>query len=335
MPSSLQLSSLGEHGYNAHGGAGPPPDSHEHPQVQQSGPYNISQGRPSMDLSNIRNSQLSALSGEPSVEVLTGVPVIPNHVSACETNPGKPMWSAVSTSSVGAPVPELKPAFSGFGQPRPKAQTSKGGHTGFSRRALTPVEASDKKQESVELKEPADDLDDDDDDDDPNIPKDFDPANPPKHLSKDEIRRLRRMISNRESARRSRRRKLEHVQCLDSQISQLQAENHNLLDRLSSMEQRAREAMYENCQLKEEVDALKLQLRACTGKMNRSASLQRVASQEHLAKRRGGIMREPMLPDEAVENCRQESAGCGLFRSLGSYENIVQLQFSSPGVTGS
>ncbi|KAK3285489.1 hypothetical protein CYMTET_6910 [Cymbomonas tetramitiformis] len=143
------------------------------------------------------------------------------------------------------------------------------------------------------------------------------------------------MISNRESARRSRRRKLEHVQCLDSQISQLQAENHNLLDRLSSMEQRAREAMYENCQLKEEVDALKLQLRACTGKMNRSASLQRVASQEHLAKRRGGIMREPMLPDEAVENCRQESAGCGLFRSLGSYENIVQLQFSSPGVTGS
>jgi hypothetical protein len=41
----------------------------------------------------------------------------------------------------------------------------------------------------------------------------------PKSLSKEEMRRVRRMISNRESARRSRRRKLEHVQCLDGQVS--------------------------------------------------------------------------------------------------------------------
>lgn len=40
----------------------------------------------------------------------------------------------------------------------------------------------------------------------------------PKSLSKEEMRRVRRMISNRESARRSRRRKLEHVQCLDGQV---------------------------------------------------------------------------------------------------------------------
>jgi hypothetical protein len=51
------------------------------------------------------------------------------------------------------------------------------------------------------------------------------------------------------------------------------------------MEQRCREAMMDNGMLKEEVEGYKMQLRAQGGKMNRSTSLNRVASQEHLAKR--------------------------------------------------
>jgi len=100
----------------------------------------------------------------------------------------------------------------------------------------------------------------------------------PKSLSKEEMRRVRRMISNRESARRSRRRKLEHVQCLDGQIQALQNENSTLLGRLQTAEHRCHETLLENAHLKEELEALKAQ----------SASvkpLTRVMSQEQVAKR--------------------------------------------------
>ena len=80
-------------------------------------------------------------------------------------------------------------------------------------------------------------------------------------LTKEELRRVRRMISNRESARRSRRRKLEHVQCLDGQISALQAENQALIARLQAMEQRCRDAMLENTTLKDDVENFKMQIR--------------------------------------------------------------------------
>lgn len=102
----------------------------------------------------------------------------------------------------------------------------------------------------------------------------------PKSLSKEEMRRVRRMISNRESARRSRRRKLEHVQCLDGQIQALQNENSSLLGRLQTAEQRCHETMLENAQLKEELESLKAQSIVQSIK-----PLTRVLSQEQLAKR--------------------------------------------------
>lgn len=122
----------------------------------------------------------------------------------------------------------------------------------------------------------------------------------PKTLTKEELRRVRRMISNRESARRSRRHKLEHVQCLDSQIAALQTENQQLMARLQAMELRCRSTMQENAALKSDVEAFKTQLRLVnvTGsKLNRSASMQRVASQEHLAKRSCGAGQQgPYMP---------------------------------------
>lgn len=162
-------------------------------------------------------------------------------------------------------------------------------------------------------------------------------TDPDKQMNKEELRRLRRMISNRESARRSRRRKLEHVNCLDNQISQLKNENSALLERLAGMEQRCRDAMMDNSMLREEVDALQLQLRNVSGgKMHRSSSLQRIASQEHLAKRGRGVpgdfsghhyFQNPSPP------CRQQfDPNLGMmFRSMNSFENMMQLQYPAGG----
>jgi hypothetical protein len=128
---------------------------------------------------------------------------------------------------------------------------------------------------------------DDDSDDDPAATQRamdaelLDENGKPKSLSKEEMRRVRRMISNRESARRSRRRKLEHVQCLDGQIQAMARENHALLSRLQASEQRAHDAGVDNTRLKEELESLKAQL--CNNVINKP--LTRVTSQEHLAKR--------------------------------------------------
>ena len=80
----------------------------------------------------------------------------------------------------------------------------------------------------------------------------------------DEVRRQRRMLSNRESARRSRRRKLEQVAVLDQQINGHKAENAALVERLREMEQRAESVIRENAGLKAEVERLTAALRgAC------------------------------------------------------------------------
>ena len=111
-----------------------------------------------------------------------------------------------------------------------------------------------------------------------------------KGKTTDEIRRQRRMLSNRESARRSRRRKLEHVAVLEGQIAAHKAENAQVMERLREMEQRAESAIRENAGLKAEVDRLTAALReaaagAGSKAMERSSSLR--------APRRGRSRRAP------------------------------------------
>lgn len=80
-------------------------------------------------------------------------------------------------------------------------------------------------------------------------------------------RKKRRMISNRESARRSRMRKQRHLDELWSHVVRLQDENRQLMNRLNEASERHDKAIQENTQLREEASDLRqmiqdLQLRS-------------------------------------------------------------------------
>ena len=73
-------------------------------------------------------------------------------------------------------------------------------------------------------------------------------------------RKQRRMISNRESARRSRMRKQKHLDELWSQVVWLRNENRQLLDKLSHVSECHDRVTQENAQLKEETSELRQML---------------------------------------------------------------------------
>ncbi|KMT04179.1 hypothetical protein BVRB_8g186270 [Beta vulgaris subsp. vulgaris] len=75
-----------------------------------------------------------------------------------------------------------------------------------------------------------------------------------------EIRRLKRMISNRESARRSRLRKRKQLENLQSQVLQLLAANHQLAEKLNLVMESNYEILQENSRLRDEAICLRNQL---------------------------------------------------------------------------
>ncbi|XP_059652768.1 light-inducible protein CPRF2 [Cornus florida] len=76
-----------------------------------------------------------------------------------------------------------------------------------------------------------------------------------------DAKRVRRMLSNRESARRSRRRKQAHLTELETQVSQLRVENSSLLKRLSDVNQKYTEAAVDNRVLKADVETLRAKVK--------------------------------------------------------------------------
>ncbi|KAI3677425.1 hypothetical protein L2E82_51710 [Cichorium intybus] len=70
-------------------------------------------------------------------------------------------------------------------------------------------------------------------------------------------RKQRRMISNRESARRSRMRKQKHLDELWLQVVWLRNENHQLVDKLNKFSGTHDHVLQENAQLKEEASELR------------------------------------------------------------------------------
>ncbi|KAJ0262325.1 Basic-leucine zipper domain-containing protein [Hirschfeldia incana] len=76
-----------------------------------------------------------------------------------------------------------------------------------------------------------------------------------------DVKRARRMLSNRESARRSRRRKQEHMSGLDSQVAQLRGEHSTLLKRLGDMNQKFNNAVVDNRVLKADIETLRTKVK--------------------------------------------------------------------------
>ncbi|XP_022881879.1 basic leucine zipper 43-like [Olea europaea var. sylvestris] len=83
-----------------------------------------------------------------------------------------------------------------------------------------------------------------------------DEADEPQFYIIDE-RKQRRMISNRESARRSRMRKQRHLDELCAQVLRLRTEKHNLIDKLNHMSESHDRILQENERLKEETSDLR------------------------------------------------------------------------------
>lgn len=73
-----------------------------------------------------------------------------------------------------------------------------------------------------------------------------------------EERRERRMVSNRESARRSRMRKKKQIEELQQQVEQLMILNHNLSEKVINLLESNHQILQENSQLKEKVNSFHL-----------------------------------------------------------------------------
>ncbi|KAF5197062.1 Basic leucine zipper [Thalictrum thalictroides] len=81
-----------------------------------------------------------------------------------------------------------------------------------------------------------------------------------QHLSIIDERKQRRMISNRESARRSRMRKQKHLDELWSQVVRLRSENRQLIDKLNHVSESHNRAVQENTRLKDEASEIRKML---------------------------------------------------------------------------
>ncbi|KAM3270714.1 bZIP transcription factor RISBZ4 [Capsicum chacoense] len=76
-----------------------------------------------------------------------------------------------------------------------------------------------------------------------------------------DIKRIRRQASNRESARRSRRRKQEHMADLENQVDQFRGENESLFKQLADATQQYKDALTNNRVLKSDVEALRAKVK--------------------------------------------------------------------------
>ncbi|CAH2044375.1 unnamed protein product [Thlaspi arvense] len=90
-----------------------------------------------------------------------------------------------------------------------------------------------------------------------------------------DLKRIRRMYSNRESARRSRRRKQEHLADLESQVDAMKGENSTLYKQLIEATQQYRSAGTNNRVLKLGVETLRVKVKlaedlVATGSLNSS-----------------------------------------------------------------
>ncbi|EMS49763.1 Light-inducible protein CPRF2 [Triticum urartu] len=98
-----------------------------------------------------------------------------------------------------------------------------------------------------------------------------------------DVKRMRRMVSNRESARRSRKRKQAHLVELETQVDQLRGDNASIFKQLTDANQQFTTAVTDNRILKSDVEALRVKVQSSP--MQSMASLE---SLEHSSRRQPG-----------------------------------------------
>ncbi|CAN8248004.1 unnamed protein product [Cochlearia groenlandica] len=80
-------------------------------------------------------------------------------------------------------------------------------------------------------------------------------------LKPEDVKKSRRMLSNRESARRSRRRKQEQTSDLETQVNELKGEHSSLLKQLSNMNHKYDDAAVGNRILKADIETLRAKVK--------------------------------------------------------------------------
>ncbi|CAN0898259.1 Light-inducible protein CPRF2 [Linum grandiflorum] len=88
-----------------------------------------------------------------------------------------------------------------------------------------------------------------------------------------DVKRSRRMLSNRESARRSRRRKQDQLNELESQAGQLRDERTTLLSRLTDVNHKCDEASVDNRVLKANIETLRAKVKMAEEQVKRVTGL--------------------------------------------------------------
>ncbi|KAG8375323.1 hypothetical protein BUALT_Bualt10G0088300 [Buddleja alternifolia] len=86
-----------------------------------------------------------------------------------------------------------------------------------------------------------------------------------------DIKRIKRMVSNRESARRSRRRKQAHLADLEQQVDKLRGDNASLFKQLADATQQFKIATSNNRVLKSDVEALRAKVKLAEDMVTRGS----------------------------------------------------------------
>ncbi|KAL6560542.1 hypothetical protein OROGR_004101 [Orobanche gracilis] len=94
-----------------------------------------------------------------------------------------------------------------------------------------------------------------------------------QNMDPSDAKRMRRMLSNRESARRSRRRKQAQLTELETQVSQLRVENSSLLESFTDVSQKYNEAAVDNRVLKADVETLRAKVKMAEETVKRVTGL--------------------------------------------------------------
>ncbi|XP_051119399.1 bZIP transcription factor RISBZ4-like isoform X2 [Andrographis paniculata] len=85
------------------------------------------------------------------------------------------------------------------------------------------------------------------------------------------IKRMKRMVSNRESARRSRRRKQAHLDDLERQVELLRGENETLFKQLAEATQQFKDSTMNNRVLRSDVEALRAKVKLAEDMVTRGS----------------------------------------------------------------